>query len=202
MNESDRVAVEVWLESVRLSPESQAGKHAMNMLASFFVFKVAVIIARRIPLKYSSMVEAVGIANASCYDVIVRVANNGLRPNLYAEEFMSILVTAASNRRKDEIKFEKRDKRCGGLEKSSLGCCSDIIVDKHEKFEEYEECDRSKSLEAFLASLPDNFHRTIWKMRLEGVSVTDIAEKLERSRQWINKKIRETRYLFDDLNTL
>jgi len=136
----------------------------------------------------------------SPYDVIVRGANNALRPNLPAEEFMSILDTAASNRRKDEIKSEKRDKRGGELEKSSLACCSDLIAAEHEEVEEYDECDRRKSLETFLASLPDNFHRTIWKMKLEGVSVTDIAEKLERSRQWINKRIRETRHLVDDLH--
>jgi len=189
-----------WIESIRTHPNVlESTDAATNYYANKFAPVVTAIIAKKIPRKLKSIVEAWGIANESFVEVQKSIANNLGKTNWTQDEFFRLYITIASDNVLDEKASVTCRKNGGDSATIHVDDLNTLIVDRHRETCPCNVCEWNEELEACLRSLPSDLHRKIWTMKLDGKTTAEIAEKVGIKHQSVNQKIRRTRHLFKSL---
>ena len=189
-----------WIESIRTHPNVlESTDAATNYYANKFAPVVTAIIAKRIPRRLKSIVEAWGIANESFVEVQKSIANNQGKTNWTQDEFLGLYITIASDNVLDEIASVTCRKNGGDSATIHVDDLNTLIADRHWETCPCDVCEWNEELEACLRSLPSDLHRKIWTMKLDGKSTAEIAGNVRIMYQSVYKKIRQTRHVFDRL---
>ena len=189
-----------WIESIRTHPNVlESTDAATNYYANKFAPVVTAIIAKKIPRKLKSIVEAWGIANESFVEVQKSIANNLGKTNWTQDEFFRLYITIASDNVLDEKASVTCRKNGGDSATIHVDDLNTLIVDRHRETCPCDVCEWNEELEACLRSLPSDLHRKIWTMKLDEKSTAGIAEKVGIKQQSVNQKMRQTRHLFKRL---